>query len=317
MRQSIQAIKRSVSIESVLLQLGVRSPLRPRPPHRLVGVCPIHPGADNPNAFVVNTGKNVWYCFTGCAAGGDVIDLVRRIKRCSFQEALDCLEGYGADRCLDVPRTLEPTAQCPNQTNREFRPYTRRLQLQTRHPTFQRLGLAEATLRSFEAGHYPGERGFLAGCLGVRLHDLQGAPIGYLGRRLDHHQIQRWGKWKLPPAFPKSQLLFSWHRAIRDPSPAIVITEGPWAVMKLQQAGINGAVALLGLTISEQQQRLLLRTRRPIVLLMDGDAPGRRATGEIATRLGSVANAVYLPDGVDPDELDENAIRDAVRPAAT
>ena len=43
------------------------------------GACPLHSG-DNPTAFVIyaDRGRQRWHCYTGCNAGGDAIDFVRR-----------------------------------------------------------------------------------------------------------------------------------------------------------------------------------------------------------------------------------------------
>ena len=78
-----QWLKRRVSIEQVLADKALLSQLR-RGNGRLVGPCPLHWG-DNPNAFVVSLRKNLWRCFTGCDAGGDVVELVRRLDRKSYR----------------------------------------------------------------------------------------------------------------------------------------------------------------------------------------------------------------------------------------
>jgi DNA primase len=53
-------------------------------------ICPLHAGADNPDAFVVHRTKDgawLWYCFTRCHDGGDAIDFMRRWKNLDFPAA--------------------------------------------------------------------------------------------------------------------------------------------------------------------------------------------------------------------------------------
>jgi hypothetical protein len=63
-------LKKTVSISQVLAAKGLSNDFKKRG-DRLIGPCPIH-GGDNPSAFVVSISKNLWYCFSGCQAGGDV-----------------------------------------------------------------------------------------------------------------------------------------------------------------------------------------------------------------------------------------------------
>ncbi len=78
-------LKRTVAIEQVLDDNGWLGLLRRRGA-QLVGPCPIHQG-DNPNAFLVHPSKKIWRCFTGCNAGGDLVELARRLKGGSYSDA--------------------------------------------------------------------------------------------------------------------------------------------------------------------------------------------------------------------------------------
>jgi hypothetical protein len=60
--------------------------------HELIGPCPVCGGTDR---FAINERKQLWNC-RGCGRGGDAIDLVRHIERCSFKEAIAVLGGDSA-----------------------------------------------------------------------------------------------------------------------------------------------------------------------------------------------------------------------------
>ena len=163
------------------------------------------------------------------------------------------------------------------------------------------------TAKRFEAGAYDAP-GFLNGCIGVRLHDLHGHPIGYAGRRRHPKQAQLYGKWKLPPALPKSALLYNFHRVRGYTHKTLVIVEGPWAVMRLAQLSIP-AVALLGIHLSPTQ-RDLLRTLQRVILMLDGDFAGHRATNRIrdALKPNTKVDTITLPLDHDPDDLTDDQL---------
>jgi hypothetical protein len=87
-------LKTKVGIDQVLAAYGLATKLRRRN-HLLYGPCPLH-GGDNPTAFHVHLKRGLWRCFTACG-GGDIVDLIRSIEKCSFAEAahhLNRLMGY-------------------------------------------------------------------------------------------------------------------------------------------------------------------------------------------------------------------------------
>jgi DNA primase len=284
--------ERAVRIQSVLQAAGRLDGLRRRG-DRLVGPCPLH-GGDNPTAFSVDLRTNRWYCFTACGAGGDVVDLVRRLHHVGFRGAAAILAGLSAPGTLPLP-VAGPGATEP------FRPFRRALPLAPDSAFLRAKGISCATAARHEVGEYTGD-GWLKGCVGLRLHDPAGAPVGYLGRALAPSPGPR---WKIPPRLPKAHLIYNFHRvAALGPIP-IAVTECPWGVLRLAQLGIP-AVALLGVHLSDVQRELLARHPR-VVLLLDGDTPGRLAAAHIHDSLVGVTEplVVHLPDGLDPDDLDD------------
>ncbi len=111
-----------------------------------------------------------------------------------------------------------------------------------------------------------------------------------------------------------------------------MIVEGYLDVIALHQAGFSNAVSPMGTALSEDQIRMLKRFTRRIVLALDPDAAGVKATLrglEIArqamdhsdelvfdarglvrheARLEADMRVTTLPDGMDPDDV---VLRDA------
>jgi DNA primase len=298
-------LKQTVSIATVLSDRGLVEKFT-KQGDRLVGPCPIHHG-DNPHAFVVSLSKNLWHCFTRCHTGGDVVDLVRCLKNISYRQTADYLAA--------LSHNILPHQSCsPGASSiQPFRPFTARLNLDPFTPWFKSKAIAPGTAIRFEAGLYRGP-GFLQGCIGVRLHDINGKPLGYAGRRLNPDHALKYGKWKFPPRLPKSQILYNFHRIRPQRKKGLVVVECPWAVMRLAQLNIP-AVALLGVHLSPALYDFLKKVSQ-VILMLDGDSAGRRATATLFNALKSITRVhyVYLPPKLDPDDLEDDTLSAILNP---
>ena len=87
------------------------------------------------------------------------------------------------------------------------------------------------------------------------------------------------------PVSPNRKSCLTCHRAAAAGKPAVVVVEGFFDCFQLHQAGLPPVVALMGSALYEPQQRPLLQRFQRVILLLDGDAAGRRATARLATRL--------------------------------
>lgn len=76
---------RDVPIENLISQSLRRSG------KALVGLCPLH--NERSPSFYIYPDTNRWWCYGGCARGGDVINFVELLRNCSFREAVQYLVG--------------------------------------------------------------------------------------------------------------------------------------------------------------------------------------------------------------------------------
>ncbi|MEK7744544.1 MAG: toprim domain-containing protein [Elusimicrobiota bacterium] len=282
-------LKSAVPIDHVLAHRGLLAGLR-MSSHRLVGPCPLH-GGDNPRAFVVDRVRGLWRCFTACDAGGDVVELLRRLDGVGYADVARCLSSYAS-----LPPPLAPPPAPPPE--RPFRPFVTKLHLDPEAPLLRAKQILPTTAQAFEVGAWYGA-GLLTRCVAFRLREPLGFPLGYAGRRTDPDEAHRLGKWVFPPRLPKGQLLYGFFQAYSRLAHVLVLVESPWLVLRLSQLDIP-AVALLGCHLSASQHALLERAHR-LVVMMDGDAAGRRATSRIAQQCPH-ASIIDLPAGCDPDD---------------
>jgi DNA primase len=112
--------------------------------------------------------------------------------------------------------------------------------------------------------------------------------------------------------FRKVLELFNLQRAVvAAGDKTVIVVEGYFDCMRVHQAGFPSVVALMGSSLSATQESGLLHHFERIVLLLDGDAAGRAASGVIATRLSGrrSVEVVRLLDRGQPDQLSSSAIR--------
>ena len=148
----------------------------------------------------------------------------------------------------------------------------------------------------------------MSGRLVFPIHDPGGELVAYCGRSLDGAEP----RYKFPAGFAKSRVVFNLHRAAATQAPSVIAVEGFFDCLKVHQAGFRSVVALMGAGLYERQQELLVERFRKVVLMLDGDEAGRRASSAIAARLGCRVRVIDLATGVQPDQLSSALLQQLV-----
>ena len=105
------------------------------------------------------------------------------------------------------------------------------------------------------------------------------------------------------------------------PTP-VVVCEGFKAAMWVAQCGFPYVVALLGSHCSAEQKMLLSRVTNEVILFLDNDRPGRKATYKVSKFL-SVDTEVYIASypktkfGASPDGLSSGEVNAAIQKPLT
>jgi DNA primase len=294
------AIKRSVALAPLLRHYQVKLRRSGRDQYR--GCCPIH-GGDGREAFHANLTKNVFHCFA-CGAGGTVLDFVAAMDGCSLREAAWKLTSETAAR-------RQPTLACAKplvtKKSKPLSPLGFSLRgIDSAHPYLAARGIDTVTAQEFGIGFYSGP-GIFSGQLVIPIHNECGELVAYCGRAVDNIQP----RYRFPAGFAKSQVLFNFHRAGAAAKSVVVVVEGFFDCLRLRQAGVRSVVALMGSALYPSQQRILLQRFQRVILMLDGDAAGRRATAEMVARLRNhcLVQAVDLPEGMQPDQMSTEQIR--------
>lgn len=309
-----RALKQSVGIEQVLTSHRVE--LQRAGPHQLRGPCPLptHGSERSRQSFSVDTAKNVWACHsTSCCearqgrVGGNVLDLVAWLEGCTIREAALRLGegGYGwrdGIKLGEQPRQLASKGSSRSSPPDRLPPLPFSLCLRW-HPYLEQRGVHPATAARFGVGYYAGS-GFLRHRIVFPIHDHEGQLVGYAGRSIDGSEP----RYLFPPGFRKSQVVFNLPRAVEEAGECAIVVEGFFDCLRVDQAGYRNVVALLGVRVSEMQEKLLRERFPRLVLMLDGDEAGQRASQQLAVRLRGKLSLAEMPSGRQPDQLSREEI---------
>ncbi len=163
----------------------------------------------------------------------------------------------------------------------------------------------------------------------IPIRDPRGRMAGFGGRVLRSDDVPKYLNSPNTALFDKSRLLYGLDMAKREirMKDQVVIVEGYLDVIGPYQAGFKNCVSPMGTALTEHQFRLIKRYSRNIILALDPDAAGQKATlrglqtarqtlereGDVSFdarglmqvegRLRADIRVTTLPEGLDPDEI--------------
>jgi len=326
---SFEEIKKVVTLQMAIEHYGIQ--LRHVNTTTLRGKCPLpsHGSEKSKESFTVTLTKGVggaWACQSqscikarGGRVGGNVLDFVAAMEKCSVREAAIKLQmwflvpiaGNGSGAVGKEPHAKtfagkepEPELVSKKETGGEGesdsnKPLTFNLQnINHAHPYLKKRGVSEETAKKFGGGFFPG-KGSMHDRIVIPIHNAKGELVAYAGRSIDGSEP----RYKFPAGFHKSKELYNVHRVREEVS--VVLVEGFFDCMKVTQAGFP-CVALMGSTMSNAQEEIIREHFAHVVVMLDGDEAGRGASEGIADRLRRAVfqvDVVALDDGVQPDQL--------------
>lgn len=320
---SFQTVKQSVSMEMVLSHYGVS--LRRLSATSLRGDCPLpsHRSKVSIQSFAVQTASNIWSCRSascidgqGGRRGGSIIDFVAAMESCTIREAALMLQGWfhiSATSPYESPNpspkrnSLAETERTPKSDESVAsvnKPLGFALEgIDWSHHYLPERGIAKETAFHFGVGFFSG-KGSMRDRVVIPVHNEQGRLVAYAGRAIGNEKP----KYKLPANFKKSLELFNLHRAVEaktSPLRSVILVEGFFDTMKLYQAGYRRVVAMMGSSLSQAQEELLANHFDRVIVMLDGDNAGLKASDDCLRRLGKRVwtRATSLPAACQPDQL--------------
>jgi DNA primase catalytic core len=330
-KEGIDRIKQSNDLAQVVAERGIAIQKKGT---TLVALCPFH--EEKTPSFVLTPSKGLFHCF-GCGVSGDVIGFVTRFDRISFGAALQKLAQRAG---LELSKLMEPNGSTPVPLREAPRatvsPEILSKIVEHYHKTFcsrrdaqeylEKRGFAEPNLfRDYQVGYADGsllglvpkkgelrdqllslgvitERGreLLGGCIVVPIPDpLTGKWVSLYGRglRTDRHCYLP-GPFRGVVNYQAAKL-----------SSEIILTESILDAFSFHQAGIKNVIPIYGTNgfTAEHLDLLKQESIRSVVLALDNDEPGQRASKSLKEKIsaaGISVRSVSFPEGVkDANEL--------------
>jgi DNA primase len=159
--------------------------------------------------------------------------------------------------------------------------------------------------RKFGIGHFSG-RGMMHNRILFEIHNEKGELVAYAGRVLDDSEP----RYQFPPGFHKSRELYNLHRVIGETNRRrrVVLVEGFFPCLSVANIGFP-CVALMGNTMSKEQEEPIIRYFDVACILLDSNDVGRKGSGDCLARLGRrmYAYAPLLPEGMQLDTMTPEA----------
>lgn len=171
----------------------------------------------------------------------------------------------------------------------------------------------------------------IRGRITVPIRDVHGDIVAFAGRQFEpmkdvterafwdsygrdpakaQKRFDKWlrGKWLNEVGFSKSRHLYNLNEAkpfMRERG-YVVLVEGYFDVLSLVTHSLENAAAACGLTFTDYHVATIKRYCDHVVFLLDPDEAGQKALEkmqETATAGELTHHAVFLPNGLDPDEF--------------
>lgn len=299
------------------------------------GVCPFHD--DNNPSMSVSEDKQIYKCFS-CGASGNVFNFVMDYEKIDFKSALYLLAKRSG---INVSNNLVKT----NNKNDKFyeiyniaeKYYQNNLNtslgLEAKSYLHNR-GIDDELIKHFKIGLSLKEQNGLVNLLVKKnysikdisliglsnmdkdlyinrimfpLFNTNGDTIGFSGRIYNMKSDSKYINTRETLIFKKGENLYNYHLAKDEARKEkfLIVVEGFMDVIRLYSIGVKNVVALMGTSLTKEQTTLIKRTSTNIILMLDGDNPGKKAivnVGQILEEENLKVNVVALPEELDPDE---------------
>lgn len=331
----IERLKRNTSVAELCRSRGIE--LKKHGSRDLIGRCPFH--EDAKPSFVVSPSKNLFHCM-GCDAAGSVVDLVMKLDKLSFRQAVDkLLPGLSGVEGGATPKLKRGSDLVPEEHKPDVSPERAR-QLLDRVATLYEKTFADAAEgRAYLAGRGLADMGDLSrhriGYSNGRLREVLpntgdvGRNLKTLGILLDNGQ-ERFAGCVVFPVFDAEGNLTTlygrftgagnkrhvflpdrstglWNAAAMKTYSEIILVESVIDALSVMTAGHVNVIAIQGTNGLNDAEIETIRAHgvQRVALLLDGDGAGRKAAERLKEKLASSFSCrlLSLPDGHDPNSF--------------
>ena len=308
----------------------------------LRGLCPFH--KEKSPSFHVSPERGTWHCF-GCGEGGDGFSFIEKVEGVDFKGALKLLAekaGVPLEYTNEGHADTSKKDRLREAMRRASEWYGEWMSESPAHAYARQRGLLDDSIRQWGLGYAPDAWRTLLEALTAEgfttaellaaglikeadgkpgtyydrfrnrlmfpISDAAGRVVAFTGRTLAADEQAKYLNSPETDLYRKSDILFGMDRAkeaIRTRGFTMLV-EGQLDVLHAHQAGFTNAVALSGTALSDRHVALMKRYSDNLMLVLDADPAGLKATARsaaLALAQGLRVKAARLPKGSDPADL--------------
>lgn len=271
-------------VENVLREIGIE--VRDETENDWLSYCPFHGNTDSP-AFSTSKTSGYSLCFNpACAVGTDPKEgplnlerlvlkmkgfsrieakrfiLLRKNANSTFEERFDSIKIEDIELKEFPPQAIEVM-------------HERFMLTQVAKDYMKGRGFEKETMEHFKVGFTPASTGYNVpvyrphDMIVVPAYDHKSKPVGLVGRSLVGKEFKNYGPDAGGRGFHKSKIVWNLNNARKHET--IILTESTFDSMRVHQAGYPNVGALLGGTLSREQEGLLKRHFSRIIIMTDNE----------------------------------------------
>ena len=308
-----------------------------------IGLCPFH-GEKTPS-FNVNCDNELFYCF-GCGASGDVIQFISDTEGLDFKQAMAYLaDKYGVELIVRRGDSRDHTKDFLLAIMEKATSWLSQQLHESKVALgyLKERGIDESTIKRFRLGYVPtsgiksyllssgegieqiretgliskNDQDYLYNRIIFPICNFTGKVISFGGRSLSSGHLPKYLNSAENALFKKRESMYGLHLAMGHAKKLgkIIVVEGYMDVLILSQMGIPNVVGLLGTAMTEFHIESIWSVIPEIIVWMDGDQAGLKASVKIANlalsqiKTGKSIRFVSCSTGKDPhDACLENGI---------
>ena len=318
--EDINRIRLNANIVDVIASYGIK--LTKTGKDNYLCLCPFHDD-HNPN-MIISEKKQIYKCFGGCGAGGNVFKFVQDYENVSFAESVKIVANktnqefnYNISsyenknvKYIDEYKLMDLSLKFYQNNLFSEKGVDAQKYLNNRGITNDiinnfKIGLSinNNSLKKFlENKNVDLELAYKLGLLnksGIEYYDVyqdrimvpifndSGYLCGYTGRCYLKDEKNKYVNTKETNIYKKSEILFNYYNAKEQiiKLREIILVEGNMDAISLSSKGIKNVCALMGVVLSTYQIDLIKKLKSKVILMLDSDNAGSTATIKVGDAL--------------------------------
>ena len=300
------------------------------------GICPFHD--DHTPSMSVSEEKQIFTCFV-CGVSGNVFSFVKNYENITFMEAVNKVAGISGitlSQNINVVKRYDKEYKAYDLAVKYYKNNLKSELGRSAREYLKQRNINEDIINEFDIGVSLNDNNLSKLLVGKNydekmlldiglvnkgetiydlfrnrimfpIHNSNGEPVGFSARIYNNEVDSKYINTRETYIFKKGEILFNYHRAILEAKRCkyLILCEGQMDAIRIYASGIKNVCATMGTALTNYHVNLLRKLNVKIILNMDSDNAGIKATlanGELLSKSNIEVSVLKLTGAKDPDE---------------